>query len=99
MIPDQVAQRFAAKVRKLGFSHLALTGLRHGYTTLMLTDGVNLKVVSKPLGHSGITITGDLCSHLLLGLQEEAAPRLVQRLFRNRRPAPEGTWILLTNSR
>ena len=89
VIPDQVTQDFARKVRKLGFPHLTLKGLRHGYATLMLTDGVNLKVVSEALGHSSIAITGDIYSHVLPGLHEEAALRLEQRLFRNRRPATE----------
>ena len=89
VIPDQVTQDFAAKVRKLGFPPLTLKGLRHAYATLMLSDGVNLKVVSEALGHSSIAITGDIYSHVLPGLQEEAALRLEQRIFGDHRSASE----------
>ena len=34
-------------------------------------------MVSERLGHSGVGITPDRCSHLLPGLQEEAAARML----------------------
>ena len=55
----------------------------------MLTDGVSLKVISDALGPSSIAITGDIDSHVLPGIQEDAALRLEQRLFRNHRPTTE----------
>lgn len=89
VIPDQVTQDFAAQVRKLGLPHLTLKGLRHAYATLLLSDGVNLKVVSEALGHSSISITGDIYSHVLPGIQEETALRLEQRLLRHRQSTME----------
>ena len=89
VIPDQVTQDFASLVRKLGLPHLTLKGLRHAYASLMLADGVNLKIVSEALGHSSIAITGDIYSHVLPGIQEEAALRLELRLFGDRRPATD----------
>lgn len=47
--------------------------LRHFYATLMLAAGVHPKIVSEALGHSTGSITLDLYSHVLLGLQEAAA--------------------------
>jgi integrase len=89
VIPDQVTQDFARVIRKLGLPHLTLHGLRHAHATLMLTEGVHLKVVSERLGHSNIAITADTYSHVLPGLQEQAALALGQRLKSGRNPITE----------
>jgi len=39
----------------------------------MLTAGVEMAVVSKRLGHSGIRVTSDTYSHLLEGVGRQAA--------------------------
>lgn len=39
----------------------------------MLSAGVHPKIVSERVGHSGVAITLDTHSHVLPGLQEEAA--------------------------
>ena len=89
VIPDQVTQDFARVIRRLGLPHLTLHGLRHAHATLMLTEGVHLKVVSERLGHSNIAITADTYSHVLPGLQEQAALALGQRLKNGRSPSTE----------
>lgn len=50
--------------------------LRHAHSTLMLQQGVHPKVVSERLGHSGIRITMDTYSHVMPGLQAQAAAQL-----------------------
>lgn len=47
--------------------------LRHTHASQLLRVGVHPKVVSERLGHANIGITLDLYSHVLPGLQEEAA--------------------------
>ena len=81
-VPDRVTQDFARMVKKEGFPHLMLHGLRHANATLALTAGVNPKVVGERLGHSTIAVTMDTYSHVLLGLQEEAA-LAVEKLLRS----------------
>ena len=54
--------------------------LRHTHATLMLKQGVNPKIVSERLGHASVTITLDTYSHVLPGLQEEAALRFEESL-------------------
>ena len=49
---------------------------RHAFATLMMSFGVNPKVVSEMLGHSTIATTMDIYSHVLPGMQEEAARRI-----------------------
>jgi integrase len=46
--------------------------LRHGFATLMLQEGVPMKVVSAQLGHSSTRITEDVYSHVTARLQREA---------------------------
>ncbi len=50
--------------------------LRHTAATLLLLQGVHPKVVQERLGHSTIGMTLDIYSHLLPGMDQEAAGRL-----------------------
>ncbi|MER7513949.1 site-specific integrase [Streptomyces lavendulae] len=52
-----------------------LHDLRHGQASLMLAAGVDMAIVSKRLGHSTVTITTDLYSHLLGGVGRDAAEK------------------------
>jgi integrase len=71
--PYSVSQRFATLVKVAGIGPLRFHDLRHTSATLMLSAGVHPKIVSERLGHSGVAITLDTYSHVLPGLQEEAA--------------------------
>ncbi len=53
--------------------HVRLHDLRHTHATLLLLAGVHPKIVSERLGHASIAITLDIYSHVLPGMQEEAA--------------------------
>ena len=79
-----ISKDFCALVRKYGLPHLTFHGLRHAHATLLLTSGVHAKVVSERLGHSNIGITMDTYSHVLPGLQEQAALSLDERLSKVR---------------
>ena len=47
--------------------------LRHTCATLLLSEGVNAKVVSELLGHASITITLNTYAHVLPDMQDSAA--------------------------
>ena len=47
--------------------------LRHTCATLLLSEGVNVKVVSELLGHASITITLNTYAHVLPDMQDSAA--------------------------
>jgi len=71
-----VRQIFRRILLRAGLPHLRLHDLRHSHATLMLMSGVHPKVVQERQGHSGIAITLDTYSHVLLGLPEAAVRRL-----------------------
>jgi integrase len=54
--------------------------LRHAHATHLLASGVHPKVASERLGHSKVGITLDLYSHVLPGMQEDAAARIDEAL-------------------
>jgi integrase len=54
--------------------------LRHAHATLMLRAGVPIKTASARLGHSGITITGDLYQHVANDMDQDAAERAAAAL-------------------
>jgi integrase len=51
-------------------------GLRHSCATLLLEEGVPLKIVSERLGHSTIALTADTYSHVTPSMQQQAADAL-----------------------
>lgn len=50
--------------------------LRHSHATHLLANGVHPKVAQERLGHSSVGITLDLYSHVLPGMQADAAARV-----------------------
>jgi len=50
--------------------------LRHSHATALLKAGIHPKVVSERLGHANIGITLDTYSHVMPGMQEEAAEKI-----------------------
>ena len=80
--PDRVSKEFPKLVRAKGLPYLTFHGLRHAHATLALSTGVNPKIVSEQLGHSSISVSMDIYSHVLPGMQEEAALAVEQLLDR-----------------
>ena len=58
---------------RAGLPHVRFHDPRHAHATLMLSKGVHPKIVSERLGHASIGITLDTYSHVLPGMQAEAA--------------------------
>ncbi len=50
--------------------------LRHTRASQILAAGVHPKVASERLGHSGVGITLDLYSHVMPGMQADAAEQV-----------------------
>jgi integrase len=67
------------KAELTGFN---LYSLRHTHATLLLANGENAKVASERLGHSTIVLTLDTYSHVLPDMQQQAAERIENLLFK-----------------
>ena len=71
--PEDVTRAFRAIMRPMGLSGVRLHDLRHTHASLMLSANVHPKVVSERLGHASVTITMDIYSHVLPGIERDAA--------------------------
>ncbi|WP_434075967.1 site-specific integrase [Moorella naiadis (nom. illeg.)] len=90
--PKGFADHFNRLLDKAGLPHIRLHDLRHTHATLLLLEGVHPKVVQERLGHSTVSITLDIYSHILPGLQEKAAERIDGLLRSKENPSiKEGT--------
>ena len=77
-----VQEAFKPAIRRAGLKEdTRLYDLRHTHATLLLLADVHPKVVSERLGHSSVSITLDVYSHVLPNMQQEAADRLDALLY------------------
>jgi len=68
----------------------AFHDLRHSHATQLLLAGIHPKVAQERLGHSSISVTLDLYSHVGATMQEDAAAKLDTAFgMRYRTPANE----------
>jgi integrase len=71
--PHSLTQAFARFMADRAFKRVRFHDLRHSHATHLLAAGIHPKIASERLGHSKIGITLDLYSHVLPGMQAEAA--------------------------
>ena len=69
-------RHFKPLLKDAGLPEIRLYDLRHTTATLLLSAGENPKVVSERLGHSTITLTMDVYSHVMPTMQEGATSKL-----------------------
>ncbi len=74
--PDLVSKWFVRYSRDAGLTPIRFHDLRHTHASLALQAGVPAKVVSERLGHATVAFTLDVYSHVIPGMQEEAAERI-----------------------
>ncbi|MBX9988052.1 site-specific integrase [Priestia aryabhattai] len=74
--PANVRRTFKKLIKLADVSDIRFHDLRHTHATLLLSKGINVKVISERLGHSNIKVTLDTYSHVLPTMQEEVARKL-----------------------
>ena len=71
--PRSLTHEWMRQIQKLDLPRIRFHVLRHSHATQMLANGVHPKIASERLGHANIGITLDLYSHVMPGMQEDAA--------------------------
>ena len=74
--PSYVTSHFPAILEKYGLRDIRFHDLRHTCASLLLSMDVNMKVIQKYLGHSNMSTTADIYSHLDVKATGEAGMKL-----------------------
>jgi len=75
-----VTRDYKEILKKAGCPEIRFHDLRHTAASLMLQQNVHPKVVQERLGHSDISLTLNTYSHVMPGMQEEAASKMDELL-------------------
>jgi integrase len=78
--PNSLTHEFARFIAATGLPRVRFHDLRHSHATHMLASGVHPKIAQERLGHATIATTLDLYSHVLPGMQADAASRVDEAL-------------------
>lgn len=82
--PRNVYRSFTRVAESAGLRVIRLHDARHGCATLLVAAGVAPRVVMEILGHSQISITMDVYTHVVQDTQREAISHM-DRLLKRRR--------------
>lgn len=74
--PRSLTHEWVRLIEKTELPRIRFHDLRHTHASQMLAAGVHPKVASERLGHSSIGITLDLYSHVMPGMQADAAEQV-----------------------
>ncbi|PWT86824.1 MAG: site-specific integrase [Acidobacteria bacterium] len=78
--PNSLTHEFVRFIAKTKLPRIRFHDLRHTHATQLLKSNVHPKIVQERLGHEDITTTLNLYSHVLPGMQDEAARRVDEAL-------------------
>jgi integrase len=79
---DSIRRRYKVVLERAGLPRdVKLYALRHSCASLLMTQGINPKIVSERLGHSDVGITLGIYTHVAPGLQEQVSKGLEDALF------------------
>ena len=78
--PNTLTSGFASRVRNMNIPRVRFHDLRHTHATQLLKEGVHPKIAQERLGHATIAVTLDLYSHVMPGMQKDAAARVDRSL-------------------
>jgi integrase len=74
--PRSLTHEFEMVIGKVKGPRIRFHDLRHSHATQLLADGVHPKIAQERLGHSTITTTMDLYSHVTETMQADAASKV-----------------------
>jgi integrase len=76
LTPRNLLRTFDALLKKAGIVHIKFHALRHTFATLGLENGIDIKTMQELLGHSSITITADIYTHVQIHQKQEAVKKI-----------------------
>jgi integrase len=79
--PDYFSQVFDRHLAKSDLPSIRLHDLRHTHASILLRQGVPLKVVSERLGHANPAFTLSVYQHVMPGMQADAAKAFSAAVF------------------
>lgn len=74
--PDTITAWFTKFIKRYSLTPVSIHSLRHTNATLLIANGTDLRTVSKRLGHSNMTTTGNIYTHAIQTADERAAAAL-----------------------
>lgn len=74
--PNSLTHEWTRQIGKTTLPQIRFHDLRHSHATQLLAAGVHPKIASERLGHSTVGITLDLYSHVMPGMQANAAEQV-----------------------
>ena len=78
--PNSLTHEFVRFIAGTALPRVRFHDLRHSLATHLLASGVHPKIAQERLGHATVAITLDLYSHVLPGMQADAALRVDEAL-------------------
>ena len=62
--PYAASHKFSEFLKRNSLPHIRLNDLRHSCASLLIAQGVDIKIIQEWLGHSSIATTGNIYGHL-----------------------------------
>lgn len=79
--PASFSRMFGDFLKKHNLKKIRLHDLRHTNATLMLKSNIPTKIASQRLGHSNVSTTLDLYSHVLKDMERETTEKIDEIIF------------------
>jgi integrase len=74
--PRNLFRSFKALLHKAGLPNVRFHDLRHSAASLLLAQGVPMRAVMELLGHSSISTTADIYSHVMPAMMRDVAAKM-----------------------
>lgn len=81
--PEYVSQMFTKLQKRAGLPKCRFHDLRHLCASIMVKQGVEVKVAQERLGHKDITTTMNIYAHVLPGSAREAAEKIGKLVYKD----------------
>jgi integrase len=87
--PEDLANCFEQLPRAAGLPRIRLHDVRHSYATAALKAGISAKVISERLGHASVAFTLQTYSHVIPGMDKDAAATVADLILSSTQKGPE----------